>query len=122
MLGYANPDLTLHASQVRDWYGSEDGLDLRALDADCAALESAVAATEDALARQDDQLGALSAVWQGRSSGSVAGVPAPARRGIGRRGGRGAHRGGRAGHAAGQPVAHRRWEGRRGDLRRRPRT
>jgi hypothetical protein len=68
VLGYANPDLTLHASQVRDWYGSEDGLDLRALDADCAALEAAVAATEDALTRQDDQLGALSAVWQGRSA------------------------------------------------------
>ena len=68
VLGYANPDLTLHASQVRDWYGSEDGLDLRALDADCAALEAAVAATEDALTRQDDQLGALSAAWQGRSA------------------------------------------------------
>lgn len=63
VLGYANPDLTLHAAQVRDWYGSEDGLDLRALDADCAALEAAVAATEDALARQD--IGALSAAWQG---------------------------------------------------------
>ena len=68
VLGYANPDLTLHASQVSDWYGSEDGLDLRALDADCAALEAAVAATEDALTRQDDQLGALSAAWQGRSA------------------------------------------------------
>jgi uncharacterized protein YukE len=65
MLGYASPDLTLHAAQVYDWYGSEDGLDLRALDADCAALEAAVAAAEDALARQDDQLGALSAAWQG---------------------------------------------------------
>ncbi|MBE1547715.1 uncharacterized protein YukE [Mycobacterium sp. OAS707] len=63
MLGYTNPDLTLHAAQVRDWYGSEDGLDLRALDADCAALEAAVAATEDALARQD--IGALSTAWQG---------------------------------------------------------
>jgi hypothetical protein len=62
-LGYANPDLTLHAAQVRDWYGSEDGLDLRALDADCAALEAAVAAAEDAVARQD--VGALSAAWQG---------------------------------------------------------
>jgi hypothetical protein len=40
VLGYANPDLTLHASQVSDWYGSEDGLDLRALDADCGALEA----------------------------------------------------------------------------------
>ncbi|HKH50917.1 MAG TPA: hypothetical protein VKA77_03795 [Mycobacterium sp.] len=67
-LGYADKDLTLHASQVSDWYDSEDGLDLRALDADCAALEAAVAATEDALARQDDQLGALSAAWQGRSA------------------------------------------------------
>jgi hypothetical protein len=68
MLGYANPDLTLHASQVSDWYGSEDGLDLRALDSDCAALEAAVAAMEDALTRQDDQLGALSAAWHGRSA------------------------------------------------------
>ena len=68
MLGYANPDLTLHAAQVYDWYGSEDGLDLRALDGDCAALEAAVAATEDALACQDEQLGALSAAWQGGSA------------------------------------------------------
>jgi hypothetical protein len=63
VLGYANSDLTLHASQVCDWYRSEDGLDLRALDADCAALQAAVAATQDALARQD--IGALSAAWQG---------------------------------------------------------
>jgi hypothetical protein len=67
-LGYANPDLTLHAAQVRDWYGSEDGLDLQALDADCAALEAAVSATEDALTRQADQVGALSAAWQGGSA------------------------------------------------------
>ena len=68
MVGYANQDLTLHASQVNDWYGSEDGLDLRALDADCGLFEAAVAATEDALTRQDDQLGALSVAWQGRSA------------------------------------------------------
>ena len=68
LLGYTNPDLTLHASQVNDWYGSEEGLDLRALDADCAALEAAVAATEGALTRQDDQLVALSAAWQGRGA------------------------------------------------------
>jgi hypothetical protein len=67
-LGYANQDLTLHAAQVSEWYDSEDGLDLRALDADCASLEAAVAAMEDALAAQDDQLGALSAAWQGRSA------------------------------------------------------
>lgn len=65
MLGYANPDLTLHASQIRDWYGSEDGLDLRALDADCAALQTAAAAAQDALMRQDEGVGAVSAAWQG---------------------------------------------------------
>jgi uncharacterized protein YukE len=65
LLGYQNPDLTLHAAQVRDWYGSEDGLNLRALDNDCAALDAAVSATSDALARQDDQLAAVSAAWQG---------------------------------------------------------
>jgi uncharacterized protein YukE len=68
LLGYQNPDLTLHASQVRDWYGSEDGLDLRTLDADRAALEAAVAATQDALARQDDQLAELAAAWQGHGA------------------------------------------------------
>ena len=44
-LGYQNPDLTLHAAQVRDWYATEDGLDLPALNADCAALERVVTAT-----------------------------------------------------------------------------
>ena len=44
------------------------------------------------------------------------------RRGIDCGGSRGAHYGGCVGHAAGQSVARRRWEGRRGDRRRRPRT
>lgn len=66
LLGYQNPDLTLHASQVRDWYAAEDGLNLRVLDADCVALERAAAATHEALARQDEQLAALSAAWAGR--------------------------------------------------------
>ena len=48
LVGYQNPDLTLHPSHVDDWYGSEDGLDLRALDADCRALRAAADATEDA--------------------------------------------------------------------------
>ena len=68
LLGYQQPDLTLHASQVRDWYTGEDGLDLRALDADCAALEAAAAATGNALRLQDDQLAALSGAWQGRGA------------------------------------------------------
>ncbi|MBZ4571421.1 hypothetical protein GBO17_23490, partial [Mycobacterium avium subsp. hominissuis] len=35
-LGYQHPDLTAHPAQVREWYAGEDGLDLRALDRDCA--------------------------------------------------------------------------------------
>lgn len=66
LLGYQNPDLTLHAAQVRDWYSSEDGLDLRALDADRAALDAVAAATENARQLQEQQLGALAGAWQGR--------------------------------------------------------
>ncbi|HET6737226.1 hypothetical protein [Mycobacterium sp.] len=68
MLGYQNPDLTLHPSQVRDWYASEDGLDLSALDADCAAFDAVVAATERALVQQEDQLGAMPAAWSGHGA------------------------------------------------------
>jgi uncharacterized protein YukE len=88
LLGYQSPDLTLHAAQVRDWYASEDGMDLSALDADCAALQTAVAATQEALARQENQLAALSAAWQGeggeasreflRRHGDASGVAAAA--------------------------------------------
>ena len=66
LLGYQNPDLTLHSAQVRDWYSSEDGLDLRALDADRAALDAVAAATESARQLQKQQLGALAGAWQGR--------------------------------------------------------
>jgi hypothetical protein len=66
LLGYQNPDLTLHGGQVRDWYSSEDGLDLRALEEDRAALDAVAAATENALRLQEQQLGALAGAWQGR--------------------------------------------------------
>ena len=66
LLGYQNPDLTLHAEQVRDWYGSEDGLDLRALDADRAALEAVATAADGARQLQERQIDALAGAWQGR--------------------------------------------------------
>src|SRR6476620_3495908 len=66
LVGYQNPDLTLHAAQVRDWYGSEDGLDLRALEADRAALDAAAAATDSAQRLQEQQADALAGAWQGR--------------------------------------------------------
>jgi len=65
LLGYQDPDLTLHASQVRDWYASEDGIDLAALDADCEALRAAAAAAEGVLARQDGQLALMAVAWHG---------------------------------------------------------
>lgn len=64
-LGYHHQDLTLHPSQVRDWYGTEDGMDLGALQHCWAALEAAVHASQDALAVQDRQFAELATVWQG---------------------------------------------------------
>ena len=43
-VGYHHPDLTVHAAQLRDWYGSEDGMDLEALLNDCLVLEAAASA------------------------------------------------------------------------------
>lgn len=64
-LGYRHPDLTAHPAQVRDWYAAEDGMDLGALEADCAGLQAVASAAEDALARQEAQLDALTTAWQG---------------------------------------------------------
>ncbi|EHB58346.1 putative alanine and proline rich protein [Mycolicibacterium rhodesiae JS60] len=70
-VGYQHPDLTAHGSQVVEWYCSEDGLDLRALDADCTALRAAAATADEAARLERDGQATLSAAWQGES-GSVA--------------------------------------------------
>lgn len=70
-VGYQHPDLTAHGSQVIEWYCSEDGLDLRALDADCAALRGAAAAADEAMHLELDGQATMSAAWQGES-GSIA--------------------------------------------------
>ena len=67
-LGYQHPDLTAHSAQVRDWYASEDGLDLRALDADCVVLSSLADAAEDAAREQTGLVAALSAAWSGTAA------------------------------------------------------
>ncbi|RAV17172.1 hypothetical protein DQP55_04065 [Mycolicibacterium sp. GF69] len=64
-LGYQHPGLTTHPAQIRDGYATEAGMDLGALQADCAALQAAAVAAEDALARQDGQLDMLATAWQG---------------------------------------------------------
>ena len=64
-LGYQQPDLTAHTSQIWDWYDSEVGLDLQILDDDTGALRAAVNAIEEALWVQRTQVTELAAAWRG---------------------------------------------------------
>ncbi|MCA2243593.1 MULTISPECIES: hypothetical protein [Mycobacterium] len=64
-LGYQHPDLTAHPAQIREWYASEDGLDLRALDRDCAELRAAGVVASEALRMQRAQVAELAAAWTG---------------------------------------------------------
>ncbi|MBS4728902.1 hypothetical protein MSM1_11375 [Mycobacterium sp. SM1] len=73
LLGYQHPGLTAHASQVRDWYAGEAGLDLDALDRDCAELWAAGTAIEEALRIQREQVGELAAAWAGSAAAAMAG-------------------------------------------------
>ncbi len=73
MLGYQTPDLTSRPSQVRDWYDTEDGLDLRALDGDCAQLRAVVSVLTEALQMQRAQVDELTAAWTGPGADSAIG-------------------------------------------------
>jgi hypothetical protein len=64
-LGYQQPDLTAHTSQVWDWYDAEVGLDLQILDDDVGALRAALNAIEEALWVQRTQVTELAAAWRG---------------------------------------------------------
>jgi hypothetical protein len=71
LLNYQNADLTQHSAQIRDWFSSDDGMDLHVLDADCASLHAAATASDGALAQQREQLTHLSTVWQGAGGASA---------------------------------------------------
>lgn len=71
-VGYQNPDLTAHGGQVDEWYANEDGLDLVALESDCAALRAAAGAAEEALRIERAAAAAMDSAWSG-DSGSAAG-------------------------------------------------
>jgi len=58
--------------RVSEWYRSEDGMDLAALEHDSAALARAAAAAAEALAVQDTALAALGAGWSGAGAQSAA--------------------------------------------------
>lgn len=64
-LGYRHPDLTLHSAQLRDWYASDEGMDLSALQVDLDSLQEASRVIHEAAANQERQLGMISAAWQG---------------------------------------------------------
>jgi hypothetical protein len=64
-LGYQNAELTTHPAQVREQYAGEDGLDLRALDRDCAELRAAGVVAAEALRMQRAQVAELAAAWTG---------------------------------------------------------
>ncbi len=65
VLGYQHPDLTAYPTQVRDWYDTEDGLNLWLLDDDCERLRAAANAAEEALSRQRAQHDELTEGWLG---------------------------------------------------------
>jgi hypothetical protein len=73
VLGYQHSDLTSYPTQLRDWYDSEEGLDLRALDRDCAELRAAGAAVMEALRVQRAQVAELAAAWTGPGGDSAVG-------------------------------------------------
>lgn len=64
-VGYDHPDLTGHRTQIQEWFASEAGMDLRALDADCASLRAVAEATDDAVAQQRGQWARLRTAWIG---------------------------------------------------------
>ncbi len=73
ILGYQHPDLTANGAQILEWYGAEDGMDLAALDADCARLRSAADAAEEALRLEREAAAGLTAAWAGESGSAAEG-------------------------------------------------
>ncbi len=69
-------------AQLRDWYGTEDGMDLGALHGDCLALEAAVRPRRMRWRVQDRQLSRAVSGVAGRGRGRVPGLPASARRSL----------------------------------------
>lgn len=70
-LGYQQPELTAHPSQVRDSYDAESSLDLTLLDGDCAALRAAVDAVEQALWVQREHVTEFATTWRGAGADSA---------------------------------------------------
>lgn len=72
--GYRHPELTGYPAQVLDWYDGDDGMDLGALDDDCAGLQAAAVEAGDVLDRQRAQLDELAGAWRGAGADAAAGL------------------------------------------------
>jgi len=64
ILGHHHHDLT----RLHEWYDTEDGLDLRAIEGDQRALTAAAQAAEQALSLQDKQSRLVDDGWQGSAA------------------------------------------------------
>jgi hypothetical protein len=73
-VGYQHPDLTARRSRILEWFDSEEGLDLRALDRDCTELRAAAVAVTEALRMQRAQVAELTAAWMGPGGDAAARV------------------------------------------------
>ncbi|GAS99253.1 uncharacterized protein RMCC_6218 [Mycolicibacterium canariasense] len=63
---------TAEPGQLHDAYTAEDGMDLGALDADCAAVTAALGAVDEAVRLQDAARAALAGAWQGPGADAAA--------------------------------------------------
>lgn len=79
-VGYQHPDLTSHGAQIAEWFGSDDGLDLGVLDADCERLRSALTTAEEAMRLEDAAAQGLNSAWSGASGSAAAEFVASHRR------------------------------------------
>jgi hypothetical protein len=63
----------LTSDTIADWYGTEEGLDLAALQADSDALSAAATAADDAARQQADLTSRLAGAWQGGAGAAAQG-------------------------------------------------
>lgn len=63
----------LTSDTIADWYGTEEGLDLAALQADSDALSAAATAADDAVRQQADLTSRLAGAWQGGAGAAAQG-------------------------------------------------
>jgi hypothetical protein len=56
---------------LRDWYGTEDGMDLAVLQSDCDAVARAASAVQDAATRQAELATRLAGAWSGTGASAA---------------------------------------------------